>query len=41
MILKLATKSVFQTTSNFQFASAASAIDYYSLLGIQRGATNT
>lgn len=40
MILKFIQKSVFQQPVQYRFASAAAAaIDYYSLLGIKRGAT--
>lgn len=40
MILKFIKQTVFQQPIQYKFASAAAAaIDYYSLLGLQRGAT--
>jgi len=39
MILKYVKASVFQHHIQYKFASAAAAIDYYSLLGVDKGAT--
>lgn len=40
MILKFIKATAFQQPIQFKFASAAaSAIDYYSLLGVDKGAT--
>lgn len=43
MILKFITNSTLRQPINFKFASAAAAaaIDYYSLLGVERGATTS
>lgn len=40
MILTFISQKVVNTAVNYKFASAAAAaIDYYSLLGVERGAT--
>lgn len=42
MILKFITNSALRQPIHFKFASAAAAaIDYYSLLGVERGATTS
>lgn len=40
MIIRAFNQTIFKSANNYQFASAAAAaVDYYSLLGVDRGAT--